>query len=145
VEWEQVFDPFMKWSYKMDQVERVPEFTRRAIKVARTAPGGPVFLQMTQDLNDVESEATILPQDRFQVAAGVKAKPELIEQAARMLIEAENPLLVVGLEVTKSKGCENWWARRSCRASAPSPTFRHGMNFPWAGSHVSPPICARPT
>jgi thiamine pyrophosphate-dependent acetolactate synthase large subunit-like protein len=105
VEWEQVFDPFMKWSYKMDQVERVPEFTRRAIKVARTAPGGPVFLQMTQDLNDVESEATILPQDRFQVAAGVKAKPELIEQAARMLIEAENPLLVVGLEVTKSKGC----------------------------------------
>ena len=80
----------------------MPEFTRRAVKVARTPPGGPVFLQMTQDLNDVEGDAEILPQDRFQVAAGIKAKPELIEQAARMLIEARNPMLVVGLEVTKS-------------------------------------------
>ena len=102
VDWEQVFDPFMKWSYKMDQLERVPEFTRRAVKVARTPPGGPVFLQMTQDLNDIEGEGTIFPQERFEVAGGVRAKPELIEQAARMLVEAENPLLVVGLEITKS-------------------------------------------
>lgn len=102
IEWETVFDPFMKWSYRMDQLERVPEFTRRAIKVARTAPGGPVFLQMTDDLNDAEGEAKIIPQDRFEVAARVKARPELIEQAARMLVEADNPLLVVGLEVTKA-------------------------------------------
>lgn len=102
VDWEKVMDPFMKWSYKMDQLERVPEFTRRAVKVARTAPGGPVFLQMTEDLNKTEGEGTILPQGRFRVASGVRAKPELIEQAARMLIEAENPMLVAGLEVTKS-------------------------------------------
>jgi len=104
VDWENVMDPFMKWSYKMDQLERVPEFTRRAVKVARTAPGGPVFLQMTEDLYEVEGDGTILPQSRFQVAAGVKAKPELIERAARMLIEAEKPMLVAGLEVTKSNG-----------------------------------------
>jgi thiamine pyrophosphate-dependent acetolactate synthase large subunit-like protein len=47
VDWQEVMDPFMKWSYKMRQLERVPEFTRRAVKVARTQPGGPVFLQMT--------------------------------------------------------------------------------------------------
>jgi len=102
VEWQEVMDPFMKWSYKMQHLERVPEFTRRAVKVARTAPGGPVFLQMTEDLYEVQGEGTILPQSMFQVSNRVKAKPERIEQAARMLIEAQNPLLTVGLEVTKS-------------------------------------------
>lgn len=102
VEWQEVMDPFMKWSYKMQDIERVPEFTRRAVKVARTMPGGPVFLQMTEDLYTTEGEGRILPQSMFQVANRVKAKPERIEQAARMLLEAENPMLTVGLEVTKS-------------------------------------------
>ena len=95
-------DPFMKWSYKMQQVERVPEFTRRAVKVARTAPGGPVFLQMTEDLYTTEGEGAICRRSLFQVTNRVKAKPERIEQVARMLLEAKNPMLTVGLEVTKS-------------------------------------------
>jgi len=102
VEWQEVMDPFMKWSYKMRQLERVPEFTRRAVKIARTQPGGPVFLQMTEDLYETQGEGTILPQSKFNVPMRVSAEPERIEQAARMLIEAENPLLTVGLEVTKS-------------------------------------------
>jgi len=102
VEWQDVMDPFMKWSYKMRQLERVPEFTRRAVKIARTQPGGPVFLQMTEDLYEIQGEGTLLPQSKFQVPMRVSAQPERIEQAARMLIEAENPLLTVGLEVTKS-------------------------------------------
>jgi thiamine pyrophosphate-dependent acetolactate synthase large subunit-like protein len=61
-----------------------------------------VFLQMTEDLFTTEGEGTLLPQSMFQVANRVKAKPERIEQAARMLLEAENPMLTVGLEVTKS-------------------------------------------
>jgi len=102
VDWEAVMDPCMKWSYQMERLDRLPEFTRRAIKVARTPPGGPVFLQMAEDLYDETGDVVILPQDRFTVAGNVKARPELIEQAARMLIEAENPLLIVGLEITKS-------------------------------------------
>jgi thiamine pyrophosphate-dependent acetolactate synthase large subunit-like protein len=92
----------MKWSYKMRQLERVPEFTRRAVKIARTQPGGPVFLQMTEDLYETQGEGTILPQSKFNVPMRVRAQPERIEQAARMLIEAESPLLTVGLEVTRS-------------------------------------------
>jgi thiamine pyrophosphate-dependent acetolactate synthase large subunit-like protein len=59
---------------------------------------------MTQDLNDLEGEGTILPQEYFQVDASIRAQPELIETAARMLIEAKQPMLVPGLEVTKSNG-----------------------------------------
>jgi thiamine pyrophosphate-dependent acetolactate synthase large subunit-like protein len=102
VDWQEVLDPFMKWSYKMRQLERVPEFTRRAVKIARTQPGGPVFLQMTEDLYETQGEGTILPQSKFNVPMRIRAQPERIEQAARMLIEAESPLLTVGLEVTRS-------------------------------------------
>jgi thiamine pyrophosphate-dependent acetolactate synthase large subunit-like protein len=103
VDWQEIMDPLMKWSYKMRRIERVPEFTRRAVKVARTQPGGPVFLQMTEDLYDTQGEAEIIPQAKFQVPGRIKARPERIERAARMLLEAENPLLTVGLEVTKAK------------------------------------------
>ena len=102
VEWQDVLDPFMKWSYKMRRLERVPEFTRRAVKVARTEPGGPVFLQMTEDLYETQGEGTIIPQHKFTVPMRVSAESARIEQAARMLIEAENPLLTPGLEVTKA-------------------------------------------
>jgi thiamine pyrophosphate-dependent acetolactate synthase large subunit-like protein len=102
VEWQQVMDPFMKWSYRMDRAERVPEFTRRAIKVAQTPPGGPVFLQMPEDLYDAKATATIAPQGRFSVSAQVRAEPEIILRAARLLLEAKRPLLVPGLEVTKA-------------------------------------------
>ena len=104
VDWEEVMDPFMKWSYRMEKFDRVPEFTRRAVKVARTLPGGPVFLQMAENLYDDSGEAMILPQEQFTVASNIRAKPELIDQAARMLIEAENPMIVAGLEVTKTGG-----------------------------------------
>jgi benzoylformate decarboxylase len=102
LDWQQAMDPFMKWSYRMDRVERVPEFTRRAIKVAQTPPGGPVFLQMTEDLFVTRSKGMIFPQDRFRVGGQVRAEPEIITRAARLLLEAKKPMLVPGLEVTKA-------------------------------------------
>ena len=102
IDWERVMDPFMKWSYKIQRAERVPEFTRRAVKVAKTPPGGPVFLQMTEDLFAAKATGTVYPQQRFDVSGHVRAEPELITRAARLLIEAQRPLLVPGLEVTKA-------------------------------------------
>lgn len=104
VDWQEVMDPFMKWSYRMYDAERVPEFARRAIQIAHTAPGGPTFLQLNEDLYKQEATGRILPQDKFEVAAGIRAHPEAITELARLLVEAENPLIMVGLEVTKSKG-----------------------------------------
>lgn len=103
VDWERAMDPFMKWSYRMQRLDRIPEFTRRAVKVAHTPPGGPVFLQITEDLYAQKGSGTIYPQEKFQVGGQVRAEPGLITQAARLLLEAKKPMLVPGLEVTKSK------------------------------------------
>ena len=75
VDWQKVMDPFMKWNYKMERLERVPEFTRRAMKVAHTPPGGPVFLQMTEDLYDTSGTANTLAHEKFEVLGPLRSVP----------------------------------------------------------------------
>ncbi len=106
IDWQEMMDPLMKWSYRMYDSERVPEFARRAIQIAQTAPGGPVFLQHNEDLYKEEVTARILPQSKFEVASSVRADPAAITELAELLIQAENPLIMVGLEVTKSKATQ---------------------------------------
>lgn len=102
VDWQASMDPFMRSSYQIDRLDRVTEFTRRAIAVAHMAPGGPTFLQMTENLYDTEGTAQILPQTNFRVSALLRPKPDLIDELARALIESERPLITVGHEVTRS-------------------------------------------
>ena len=70
VDWQEVMDPFMKWSYRMYDAERVPEFTRRAIQIAHTAPGGPTFLQLNEDL--YKQEATGKDFTPGQIRSGLR-------------------------------------------------------------------------
>jgi thiamine pyrophosphate-dependent acetolactate synthase large subunit-like protein len=102
VEWEEVMNPFMKWSYKMEHINRVPEFTRRAIKVANAPLGGPTFLGMTEDLYVTEGTATVMPQDMHTVIGAIEPDEEVIAQIAGLLLQAEKPIIIAGLEVTKS-------------------------------------------
>jgi thiamine pyrophosphate-dependent acetolactate synthase large subunit-like protein len=104
IDWQDVMDPLTKWSYKMRQAERVPEFTRRAVKISLTPPGGPTFLQLTEDLYEKEVKGKIIPQKKFHVSSKIRPKPDLIMDAAKMLLESKNPLITAGLEVTKSGG-----------------------------------------
>ena len=102
VDWQASTDPFVRSSYEIDRLDRVTEYTRRAIAMARMAPGGPTFLQMTENLYLTEGTAQILPQPNFGISGAVRPKPELIDELARSLIESERPLITVGHEVTRS-------------------------------------------
>jgi benzoylformate decarboxylase len=104
VEWGEVLDAFMKWNYKMEDVERVPEFTRRAIKVSQASLGGPVFLGMTEDLFVTEGTATVVPQSMYRVEGRIEPDEEVMARVADKLLNAKKPLIVAGLEVTKSGG-----------------------------------------
>ena len=106
VDWDEAMSPFMKWSYRMRRTNRVPEFTRRAINVAKTPPGGPTFLQMNADLYDQQATAKILPHEKFQITSKIQSNPDQILEAAKLLVEAKNPLVTVGYEVTRSGAVE---------------------------------------
>lgn len=92
-----------KWHWLISQSDLIPDVTRRAIKVAMTAPGGPVLMTYPEDvLVRKEVSATILPLDKFHIPAEIKAPAGAIEKAARMLLEAKNPCLYAGPEAWTS-------------------------------------------
>jgi benzoylformate decarboxylase len=94
-----------KWCWDVLRVDSIPEVMRRAFKVAGAAPRGPVFLTFSKDLwNEENVEAEMLPQERFTVASEIPPRPDQIEQAADLLLEAQCPLLLAGEEISKYGG-----------------------------------------
>ncbi|MCP5111467.1 MAG: hypothetical protein GY953_11595, partial [bacterium] len=91
---------FTKISWECRHPRALPLMLRRAFKVAATEPWGPTYLAMASyalEAKDVEGH--ILPGERFLVRGRVRADRDTIEKAARMLVDARRPLMVVGDEV----------------------------------------------
>lgn len=94
---------FTKISWEARQPASLPLMLRRAFKVATTDPGGPVYLAAAHyALEQKNVTASILPAERFLIRTRVHADPSAIEQAARLLIDAQFPILIAGDEVWKS-------------------------------------------
>ena len=85
-----------------------------SMKIAQTPPGGPTFLQLNEDLFEKEASGEIMSLEKFRVKTKIRAKPEDIDAAARMLLDAENPLITVGLEVMKAQASEKMVSLPSC-------------------------------
>jgi len=94
---------FTKWQWTVDRPERIAEMVRRGIKLATTPVGGPVHLRLPANVMGTSGvEATIYSQLVFTVDVQMNPSPDLIEQAASLLIEAEFPIINAGAEVTRS-------------------------------------------
>lgn len=101
-DWLAPMETFTKWVWEIKNPGRIAEMTRRAIKMANTPPGGPVHVRFpTNMLAAANVTDTIYPQSLFRVNASLPPRPELVEQAARALLEAKSPFLHVGHEVTR--------------------------------------------
>jgi benzoylformate decarboxylase len=96
--------PITKWSWQAGSAAGIPETTRRAIKFAMTPPGGPVFLAIPDNELRAEATATILDRKAFDVPMKIRPDKDDVEAIARMLIEAQNPLMSVGDEITLAQG-----------------------------------------
>jgi thiamine pyrophosphate-dependent acetolactate synthase large subunit-like protein len=102
-DWLSTTSEFTKWRWGVDRPEHIAEVVRRGIKLAATPPGGPVYVRVPSDVQRATGvDATIYPQSAFAIDVSMPPRPELIESAARALIEARNPMLNVGPEVTRA-------------------------------------------
>jgi len=97
---ESMLGPITKWRWTAQTAKSIPETTRRALKFASTPPAGPTFLAIPEDELRAEATATIMDQSLFDVSMKIRPDKDAVEKAARMLIEATNPLLSVGDEIT---------------------------------------------
>ncbi len=96
--------PFAKWSAEISHPEQVPSVMRRAFQEARTPPTGPVFVAVSTNAFDDSAEIDISPS--VPIYADPFPEPGAIEEAADVLAEAKNPLLVVGDRVYASGGVD---------------------------------------
>lgn len=86
--------PVTKWSTMVQHPSSVLRTLRRAYKIAATPPMGPVYVCLPQDIMDEVSTESVFPTS-LPVTYSLPA-PELVEQAAGMLAEAERPTFYVG-------------------------------------------------
>ncbi len=101
-DWMAPTEQFTKWRWKISHADRIAEMTRRGFKLAGTPPGGPVYIKIPRDLLGTPNiKQTIYPQESFQVPVNMAPQPELIERTARLLLNAERPMINVGQEVTR--------------------------------------------
>ena len=115
---EVMTQPITKWYWAAKTTGSIPETVRRGMKFASTSPCGPVFLSLPTNTLREEANATIWDQAKFDVPMRIRPDKDDIEKAARMLLEAKNPLMSVGDEaslVPRRQG-----AGRARRAARPS-------------------------
>jgi benzoylformate decarboxylase len=102
-DWLQPTESFTKWRWQVNHPERIGEMVRRAIKLAGTPPGGPVYVRLPKDiLRKTKIQQTIYPQSSFNVPVAMEPKTALIEEATQLLINAKAPVINVGGEVTRA-------------------------------------------
>ena len=92
--------PVTKWATRVVDPGSLLRVLRRAVKIAATPPMGPVFVALPADVldapNDELVEPTVVPQTR------VAPEPALVDEAARLLLGAERPMIVMGDGVAAS-------------------------------------------
>jgi len=101
---EYMLGPITKWRWTAQTTQGVAEATRRALKFACTPPSGPVFLAIPGNVLRTSASSMVMDRALFDVPMHIRPDPDSIEKAARMLIEAKNPLLSVGDEITLCRG-----------------------------------------
>lgn len=101
---EQIVQPLTKYAWLARRADMIPETLRRAFKAAWTPPYGPTYASWHSDLNDEKGVRTeIIAQEKVDPRMRVRPNPAEVERAAKLLVEAKMPLMIVGDELYHTK------------------------------------------
>ena len=97
-----VVQPITKWARVVTDPRRIGEYTAEAVRAALSGKPGPVYLELPIDVlmeQTETSEWTLHP--GYRTAARVAPAPVDVEAAARLMAQAERPVVIAGSNV--------WW------------------------------------
>src|SRR5262252_8908198 len=100
---EQLAQPITKYTWLARRADMIPETVRRAFKAAWTPPYGPAYISWHSDYNNDRVRTEVIPQDQVDPRMRVRPNPDDVQRAAKLLVEAKMPLMVVGDEIYKAK------------------------------------------
>ena len=102
-DWLQAVKPYTKWRWTVHEAERLPEWVRRAYKVAGVLPGGPTHVRIPRDLlYRPNLSATVFSGQALDIPMELHPSENDVERTARFLLDASSPLLYVGPEVSQT-------------------------------------------
>jgi len=88
---------YVKWEYELRFNENIHHVIQRAFQVASTEPCGPVYLTLPRELLMEKLQNVKIPEViRYPAALTPQADMELLTKIAKMLVEAEKPLIITG-------------------------------------------------
>ncbi|MBI2866516.1 MAG: thiamine pyrophosphate-binding protein [Chloroflexi bacterium] len=125
------FQPITKWTVDVDRIEHLPDALQRAFRVATAPPTGPVMVCINENLlqccSGPQLDIELPPRERYHPASPLTyADPSLVQKAARLLVEAQFPLLLAD-DRTFWNGSEAELAQLAEALAAP--VFQAGKNF----------------
>jgi thiamine pyrophosphate-dependent acetolactate synthase large subunit-like protein len=132
---------FTKWDNQPGSVKAATEAILRAAQIAQTAPRGPVYVVLDSAVQEEKLEQLpTLPDVARYAAAAASPSAETVKQAADLLSNAKNPLLLLG---GCSRDLQAWDARVQLAEKLNMPVLtqlRLGAAFPTDHRlHVAPP------
>jgi acetolactate synthase I/II/III large subunit len=103
-----LFNTVTKFNAQVDTVERLPDLLRQAFRAATSGAPGPVHLEMRGSHGHVveeEGDLELIVEPPFLQYPAFRPEPEAdrVREAARVLAEAQRPVIVAGGGVTTSQ------------------------------------------
>ena len=126
-----VIAPMAKWSGAVPSFDRIGELMRRALRLSWRGRPGVVHLTVPEDIMNGEfdepQQPDVAPQ-RYRRTAPVEPPGDLVDAAARMLLDAEAPLIHAGSGVLHAMATDEL---RAVAEALPAP-----VTTSWAGRDV---------
>lgn len=91
--------PMTKWSVRVPTANRLPELVRRALRLSWSGRPGVVHLDVPESIlnNNVRfDDDAVWPAGRYRRTMPLAPAPEQVDRAARLLTQAQLPLIHVG-------------------------------------------------
>ena len=120
----QLIRNYTKWDNQPGSVQATTEALLRAAQIARTAPCGPVYVNLDIAIQEQELETLPPMPDVERYAAPKPAQPssDLVAEAARLLSNARNPVMLAG---RCSRSIDAWRARIALAEKLNIPVLTH--------------------
>ena len=103
---EEMVAPITKWHWLARRPDMIPETIRRSFKVAWTPPYGPTYATWHADYTKEKVRTEVIAHKMVDPRMRIRPNPREVERAARMLVEAERPMLYVGDELYKTNSVD---------------------------------------
>ena len=88
-----MFKPITKWNWSIRNADSIPEIVRRAFKISLEEKAGAVHLVLPHDIAKKKSDIKPI---RAHELSRTRPTRKLVKMAAKMISEAERPLLLLG-------------------------------------------------